>query len=468
MFGSPGTRTITDWYFDSVGGSDSNTGTTPGDPKRTLASVNGILLDGSTLHLKRGSRFKETFDVNGKKLNFIDYGTGNKPLIDGSLVLDNSEFSATEGYANVYQIPISYLALDGSAITDQPSSCSVQFFDGVPTPYSHGTDNRLKCANAKFDATFSWVNYGRTHVQNLEYVRDNPGSFYVSTTGGAVRLFPFSGGEDQLILYVHLVGNVNPITSGVEYSIGSNKHWVWYQRAGGTLTNIWWARWSFQNYGRFERCTLSDCEWTQAARHGPFFNDCVAHRCQAEGIFAAGAPFHAYRSTSLEGTSSGNVYNNCDIRNGQWGFYSHGSGGPTVSVKDRVNGGTVTNVVFPVQWETSGTSEANNLTCYDVETAIGPGSPVTYTNCVFHIKRNNAADPPSSGNSAVFWGASNAHLINCTIDGGDATRPGGGTRRLANNVGTGVVVENSTVTTAASAILNSAPITVINSVWPGT
>jgi hypothetical protein len=465
--GCPGAARVLDWWFDSVGGSDSNLGRSPTSPKKTLNSVTKILPDGATLHLKRGSRFKETFDVNGKKLNVVDYGAGTKPLIDGSIVLDNANFSATSGHANVYQIAISFLGLDGAVIVEG-ANCSIQFFDGSPVPYSHGVDNRLKCANAWFNATYSWIDYGRTHAENLAYVRDNPGTFYAATTGGAVVDFPLADGTDQLVLYVHLIGDVNPITSGAEYSIGSNKNWVWYQRFGGTISNIWWARWSFQNHGYFERCVINDCEWSQAARHGPFNNDCVLNRCKSSGLYLSGASYHGYRASSVDGTSNGNVYVDCEAINGQWGFFSHGSGAVMPSLKETIIGGTITNVQSPVAWETLETSSVRGLTVNDSTAAIAGSSPIDWDNCTFHVKRTAAVDPPSSVLIAVFAGASNAHLTGCTIDGGDAKDKDGLDRYLGNDVGTGVVVENCTVTVPVSRMVSSQPITVINSVWPGT
>ncbi len=77
------------FYVDTEG-SDSNSGTSPQSPWRTLAKVNSISLHpGDTVYLKRGCIWRETLEPRnggapGNPVTFTAYGTGREPIISGS------------------------------------------------------------------------------------------------------------------------------------------------------------------------------------------------------------------------------------------------------------------------------------------------------------------------------------------------------------------------------------------------
>lgn len=78
------------YYVDSVGGSDSNSGTLVNKPWKSLAPVHATVFPpGSTIHFKRGSFWNEelfidTPGVSGKPVTFTAYGNGNPPIFSNS------------------------------------------------------------------------------------------------------------------------------------------------------------------------------------------------------------------------------------------------------------------------------------------------------------------------------------------------------------------------------------------------
>ncbi len=79
----------TNYYVDSVAGSDSNTGTSTSAPWQTIPKVNGnVFLPGDQVLFKRGSVWTGRLTPKGSgtsssQLVFGAYGTGAKPVING-------------------------------------------------------------------------------------------------------------------------------------------------------------------------------------------------------------------------------------------------------------------------------------------------------------------------------------------------------------------------------------------------
>ncbi len=76
------------YYVDSVGGNDSNNGTSATTAWKSLSKVNSLTLKkGETVKLKKGSVFNEQLAPNGrgesgKEIIITTYGEGAKPIID--------------------------------------------------------------------------------------------------------------------------------------------------------------------------------------------------------------------------------------------------------------------------------------------------------------------------------------------------------------------------------------------------
>jgi hypothetical protein len=86
-----GAGPIYDLYVDGVSGNDANAGTLA-LPKKTLGSLSGLLAADKRVGLKRGSTFRETWNVEpggsaGHSVIYGAYGSGNKPKITGTDLL---------------------------------------------------------------------------------------------------------------------------------------------------------------------------------------------------------------------------------------------------------------------------------------------------------------------------------------------------------------------------------------------
>jgi parallel beta-helix repeat protein len=79
------------YYVDVVNGRDSNSGTSVSSPWKTIAKVNSFTFRaGDNIYFKRGLTWKEQLTVkqsgtSSAPITFGAYGTGNRPVIDGSL-----------------------------------------------------------------------------------------------------------------------------------------------------------------------------------------------------------------------------------------------------------------------------------------------------------------------------------------------------------------------------------------------
>ncbi len=80
--------TGTNYYVDSVGGSDSNSGTAMSSPWKTLTNVNSRTFSpGDAVNFKRGSFWSgglmiRSSGVQGKPITYRDYGTGTAPIFE--------------------------------------------------------------------------------------------------------------------------------------------------------------------------------------------------------------------------------------------------------------------------------------------------------------------------------------------------------------------------------------------------
>jgi hypothetical protein len=87
---TPGPVSGTNYYMDSVSGSDSNAGTSPTSPWKTLAKVNGRTFQpGDAINFKRGSFWSGGLNitssgVQGKPITYRDYGTGTAPIFENN------------------------------------------------------------------------------------------------------------------------------------------------------------------------------------------------------------------------------------------------------------------------------------------------------------------------------------------------------------------------------------------------
>ncbi len=96
-------------YYVSPAGSDSNAGTSPGAPWKTIARINSAALrPGDTVYLQRAGLWRETLapccgGAPGAPVIFTGYGTGAPPTLNGSELVSGW----TEAGGGIYQAPLS-------------------------------------------------------------------------------------------------------------------------------------------------------------------------------------------------------------------------------------------------------------------------------------------------------------------------------------------------------------------------
>ena len=119
------------YYVDNVTGNDGNSGKSTSLPWKTLTKVNGFTFAfGDTISLKCGSRFLVTAPITKKSnITFNSYGSGARPVIDGSSVdacfsFDGQSniifnglkivkgYSANVGFWNCYNVTIESCNID--------------------------------------------------------------------------------------------------------------------------------------------------------------------------------------------------------------------------------------------------------------------------------------------------------------------------------------------------------------------
>lgn len=93
----------TTYYFDSVNGSDTNTGLSESKPLKSVALMNSLMLkSGDTVLIKSGSVYREKLTCQ-KGVRYSSYGEGEKPLIMPSVDASGSQKWKKTDYENVWK-----------------------------------------------------------------------------------------------------------------------------------------------------------------------------------------------------------------------------------------------------------------------------------------------------------------------------------------------------------------------------
>ncbi|MCP4912931.1 MAG: hypothetical protein GY909_07410 [Oligoflexia bacterium] len=90
------------YYVSSNSGDDSNSGTSPCSPWKSLSKVSGFSFSGSTtIYLKRGETWNEKLVIPTDNLSISAYGSGSLPIISGSVAAGpwNNEGGGIYSYA---------------------------------------------------------------------------------------------------------------------------------------------------------------------------------------------------------------------------------------------------------------------------------------------------------------------------------------------------------------------------------
>ena len=401
-------------YVSSLTGSGSNAGTSNA-PIATLAQACILANDQPTnIYLQRGSVFYESFHVPDNS-TVQAYGTGAKPIVDGTLPLSSSVGSWTLVTGNTWSLPLSRSLLwSTNPIEEFACSNVLMVWQTVNGTTTNGT-YRL---GARWDLN---AGYAST-PGSLANVEANVGSFYYDT--------------NAQILYINPLGDRNPTNSGDTYAASIRTLAVW----GGTNFNVSDVEGRFAyaydsegnegyqadatGYGRFYHCRFHG-GWNHIAGYADNYgggwpaSGLVFDSCD---IYDGDAAISPGICIAFNGGPAQYVPNflwtNCLVY--QWGtegsgssvgFYAHQAGDSTLT--EQIVNCTVTNV--------SGFAGLPFATLFYGNTwmdtnygdqAIGdvPNSGVTtVSNCVFWAWHNQHACSIGFSNNAVFvnnlfWG----------------------------------------------------------------
>jgi hypothetical protein len=191
-------------YVSSLYGSDANYGTSQYTPIATLARAYVLANNQPTnIFLQRGSVFNEPFHVPDNS-TVSAYGSGPKPIVDGTIILTNANFSLAPGWTNTYQYSLPQSFLWSTNSIQAFACCNVLMVWETASKGTWRLGNRWT-ENAGFGST--------TNVEN------NTGSFWYNT--------------NNQTLYIHTIGNTSPVLDGNTYAASVQTLAVW----GGT--NFW-------------------------------------------------------------------------------------------------------------------------------------------------------------------------------------------------------------------------------------
>jgi hypothetical protein len=183
------------YYVDATDGSDSNNGLSPATAFQTLAKINALTLNpGDTVRLQRGETWYEALQpahsgASGAPITIADYGTGDRPRIDGTSTLPSTwtleaasggggeDFTDGTGAA-----PVAYWLFENDATDAGASGFDLTTEGGETIAYSATAQHGV----ASVDLTGVASNYLYANDASLS-------SAFPGKAGGGYKAFTLSG-----------------------------------------------------------------------------------------------------------------------------------------------------------------------------------------------------------------------------------------------------------------------------------
>lgn len=366
---SPGAREI---YVCSVRsadgtyiGDDSYDGLTPDTPKRTLAAARAIAGNNCTVHQFGGSIFYgERVDWGALRgVKFRKYGQGPDPVWTGRTSLAGQVWTRPDpvNWPKVWTTRVTPPANPdyGFATPIQSGSSSVW----QPALYDERSGH-MRIEDSGIARYFTGV----SRAACIQYVNDNPNTFYVAVVGDAsvnpIVPNPTIAGT-QIDYWLHLADDADPnggfITHVDQRSIAvigpdatiedlviecsGNKDHIGVTYALNSTPGVW-------RRVRLKECAIHGCVAT-----GISFENCSAEAAYHGAPYLyGGGGFHNYRGTGLQARSRGFRIVNCRVKGFAVGFYSHGAGAYPLSTGEHefadIDGAEVLGCMFPFNYGT--------------------------------------------------------------------------------------------------------------------
>jgi hypothetical protein len=276
-----------DWYVDSKNGKDTNAGTSPDQAFATIARLQEVLKEGQAVGLARGSHWREQFTIAQGNIKIVAYGNGDKPILDCSDNLDNSSFTKSSGYQNVYEITIS------------------------PDLYN----------------TKTWVrawegDLGLLRVASLSECDATPGSYFPSADTGS----------PPITLYIHASDSSDVRKNGKVYAASIRRYGIESSSANNIFIDGIETRRNLSedgslklgNFGRLENCICRD-----GSKHNLYVRTgAYLKKVEAVEAYYAGMPATMFVYNDNSPNSEGVTFEQCTARCTKrdarvTGFYGH-------------------------------------------------------------------------------------------------------------------------------------------------
>ncbi len=243
--GYGGRAPVFDWYVDSAGGADGNTGKTPQQALRSIATLlTKPITPGQRIGLARGSVWREQLNVPADGITVAAYGTGAKPLLDCSDTIPAGSWSKTAGRTYVYQ---------ASVVIEQ-------FPDQFMSLWENDVRYTIAADVAACDAT--------------------PGTYYCADMS-----------TSPATVYVHPTDNSNPGTNGKKYEYPRRSQGVQCLHEYCTISGLRTRR-NLSNNGSLEVrrfCSVSNCLVEEGTKH----NLLIYPGCTLTNVEAANSYYNA-------------------------------------------------------------------------------------------------------------------------------------------------------------------------------
>lgn len=212
----------TNYYVNSARGSDSNPGTSPDAPWRTLAPVNAHhFVPGDAINLARGSSWTGNLNIDdsgaeGSPIIYRAYGSGDKPVLINSgqwsdNVTVNADWTIIDGLyfkdAGEYAVDIQPGAEHN--IVRNSETNNVGFGVGLRGSYNHVTDNYFHDHKMIVNTSGGDDDYGANGViingtsnNEVSYnrmINCRASSYDYGTDGGAIEIYGNNANDN----YIH-------------------------------------------------------------------------------------------------------------------------------------------------------------------------------------------------------------------------------------------------------------------------
>jgi hypothetical protein len=324
-------------YCDSVGGSDSNDGLSPTTAKQTLAAVIALAGVGVAFRPARGSRwFNGAADFSAFHFgDVLPYGSGNKPIIDGSRLVSGT-WTQHGTYTNTWYIDVTFPnATSGNYAASKAAAWHPAMWDEDATDRSDEAYVTRALAN---DVVAGATLLPASQADILTVVDANAGTFCVFKTGSS-EYEPRNTASNgtAFTFYLHTRDGSDPNSNGRSVYVVSQDGIATFGRGQRIHDMV------FQRTGNKDAISrdatvamppefFKGCEFYDMAVHGPVVGGALFVDCKAEASLhrdaqrdSAGGAFHNYRNNTSFGTGSGFGHKNLEAKGFAFAVYSHGA-----------------------------------------------------------------------------------------------------------------------------------------------